>query len=157
MTMAVAMHGTVKREVASKRHDLFDRFFDDFPEALRRPLLFWPERTFDPMRVEEFVEDGTLVVRVEIAGIDPDKDLDLSLEGDMLHVRAERREEEKAEGRYYVRSEHRYGSFQRDIPLPKATSEEDIHARYADGILEVRVLVKEAELRKERRIQIAKG
>ena len=60
MTMAMAVHDKTKRDVAPRRHDLVDRFFDDWPEAFRRPLLLWPERALDPMRVEEFAEDGPL-------------------------------------------------------------------------------------------------
>ena len=62
MRMALVKHQTERRDVP-KRLDVFDRFFDDWPEVLRRPVLFWPERGTDPMRVEEFVDDGALVIR----------------------------------------------------------------------------------------------
>jgi HSP20 family protein len=105
----------------------------------RRPVLLWPEREFGSIGVEEFTEDGALVVRVEIAGIDPDKDVEVSVEDDVLHIAAERREEEKTEERNYVRREFRYGSFHRDLPLPRGTVQADVKASYKDGILEVRV------------------
>jgi HSP20 family protein len=126
-------------EVAPRRLDFFDRFFDDWPEALRRPLVVWPERGLESIGVEEFTEDGTLVVRVEFAGVDPDKDIELSVKDDVLHIAAERRQEEKTEERNYVRRELRYGSFHRDLPLPKGTTQTDVKASYKDGILEVRV------------------
>jgi len=160
--MAIAKHDQPRRDqprhdVAPRRHDFLDRFFDDWPEAFRHPLLMWPDRPLDPMRVEEFAEEGTLVVRAELAGVDPDKDIEVSVEGDMLHIRAERREEEKTESRDYVRREHRYGSFHRDIPLPKGISEGDVKASYKNGILEVRAPMKEAELAAVKKIPVAKS
>jgi HSP20 family protein len=139
MTMALVKHDRSKHEVIPRRQDLFDRFFDDWPEMFRRPVLMWPERGLDSIGVEEFTEDGTRVVRVELAGIDPDKDVEVSVEDDVLHIAAERREEEKTEERNYVRRELRYGSFHRDLPLPRGTAEADVKASYKDGILEVRI------------------
>ena len=155
--MAMEKHDKTKDDVAPRRRDFFDRFFDDWPELFRRPVLLWPERGFDPMRVEEFTEDGTLVVRVEVAGVDPDNDIEVRVEGDALHIGVERREEEKKEGRNYIRREQRYGSFQRDIPLPKGTSDADIKANYNDGILEVRLPMTKAEVEAGKRIPITKG
>lgn len=154
--MAHAKHDELKHELAPRGHEFFERFFEDWPEVFRRPFLFWPERWLDTMRVEEFSEGGAFVVRVELPGIDPDKDVEISVVGDMLHIGAERREEEKTEGRDYVRREHRYGSFHRDIPFPKGTSEADIKASYKDGILEVRVPVKKPEPQAVKKISVTK-
>jgi HSP20 family protein len=112
-------------------------FWEDWPELLRRPVMsrFGMEH---PMRVEEFTEDGTLVIRAEMPGIDPDKDVEISLTNNMLSIQAERREEERVEKRNYVRSEMRYGSFSRVIPVPAGLTEADIKATYKDGILEIR-------------------
>ncbi len=155
--MAIARHDQPRHEMAPRRHDFLDRFFDDWPETFRRPLLLWPDRPLDPMRVEEFAEEGTLVVRAELAGLDPDKDIELSVEGDILHIRAERHEEEKTEGRDYVRREQRYGLFQRDIPLPKGISETAIKASYKQGILEVRAPMAKGDLEAVKKIPVAKA
>lgn len=139
--MALLKHESSHAEVAPRTRDLFDRFFDDRFDLFRRPLLVWPQE--GGVRVEEFREGGTLVVRAEMAGLDPEKDVEVSMSDHTLHIAAERREEEKTEERDYVRSEFRYGSFARDIPLPSGVSETDITASYKDGILEVRVPVQE--------------
>lgn len=105
----------------------------------------WPriERLFGDvshaLRVEEFTEGNEAVVRVEIPGIDPDKDVDITVSDSMLNIRAERREEKKTEekGRYH--SEFRYGSFSRTVSLPPGVTEKDVKATYKDGILEVRM------------------
>lgn len=91
------------------------------------------------MKVEEYVEDGTVIIRAEMPGIDPEKDVDISIDGGILHLKAhreEKTEEDKPEG---YRSEFHYGSFERSIRLPSGVSEKDITASYKDGILEVRV------------------
>ena len=93
------------------------------------------------MRIEEFKEDSQHVVRAEIPGIDPDRDVELSVEHGVLHLRAERHETEVHRGHGSFRSEFKYGSFERALRLPSGASEDDVTATYKDGILEVRVPV----------------
>jgi HSP20 family protein len=102
-----------------------------FPEVLRA-------LDADRIRVEEYRDDGSVVVRAELPGLDPDKDIDVTVTDGVLRIHAQReeREEAKEEGRY--RSEFHYGSFTRRVPLPEGTSQDAIEATYRDGILEVR-------------------
>ncbi len=93
------------------------------------------------MRAEEFVQDGRYVLRVEAPGVDPAKDVEVTVEGDMLLIRVERREEVKEE----KRSEFRYGSFERRAVLPVHVRTDDVTATYRDGILEVSVGMEEAK------------
>ena len=87
------------------------------------------------IRVEDFVEDDTYVLRADLPGIDPESDVDISLEGDVLTISGERREEIKERHRQEVH----YGSFVRTVHLPGNPGEGDVTASYADGVLEVRV------------------
>ncbi|MEO5780365.1 MULTISPECIES: Hsp20/alpha crystallin family protein [Arthrobacter] len=89
------------------------------------------------IKVEQFQDGTTLVVRAEVPGIDPDKDVDVSVSDGMLHIKAEREEKSEHKGKAGYRSEFRYGSFTRSITLPAGAREEDITATYKDGILEV--------------------
>jgi HSP20 family protein len=130
--------------------DMFERWFADLP----RPR-FWPElrRSFEgmgPLRVEEFTEGDQVIVRAEMPGIDPDKDVQISVSDHTLHLRAERRQESKTEEKGGYRSEFHYGSFARTLPLPVGATDKDVKATYKDGILEVRIPVdrKEAEAKK---------
>ena len=86
-------------------------------------------------RVEEFVEDGSYVLRAELPGLDPAKDVEVFVSDGVLTVNAERREERKESGR----SEFHYGVFTRSVALPAGAREDDITATYADGILIVKV------------------
>ncbi|MDN3937824.1 MULTISPECIES: Hsp20/alpha crystallin family protein [unclassified Arthrobacter] len=90
------------------------------------------------MKVEQFQDGNTLVVRAEVPGIDPDKDVDVSVSDGMLHIRAEREEKSEHKSKNGYRSEFRYGSFSRSVALPAGAKEEDITATYKDGVLEVR-------------------
>lgn len=108
------------------------------------------------LRVEEFQEDGTLVVRAEAPGIDPDEDVEITVSDWALRIKAERRKETKVEEKGAYRSEFRYGSFTRSIPLPAGATEDDVQASYHDGILEVRIPVS-AERAEARRIPVARG
>jgi HSP20 family protein len=116
----------------------WDRFWawPNFPQMRR----FFEE---EDMRVEEFVDEDQLVVRAEMPGIDPDRDVEIDIRDHALRIRAERRQEERHEedGRY--RSEFHYGTFTRVVPLSRSVSEEDVKASYRDGILEVRVPIDE--------------
>lgn len=79
-------------------------------------------------------EGSKLVIRAELPGIDPKRDIEITLTRDVLHIRAYRAV--GPEPRDHP-SDLRYGSFVRDITLPPNTTEDQVEARYHDGILEV--------------------
>ena len=91
------------------------------------------------MRVEEVVDDETMVIRAEMPGIDPERDVEISVSDGFLHIHAEREERTEEERQNGYRSEFRYGTFERSLELPEGTVDSDITATYKDGILEVRV------------------
>lgn len=113
--------------------DMFRNFFTG--ETLL-PRVF--EGRASMMRVEEYLEDGTCVIRAELPGVDPEKDVEISVVNGVLHLRAERQERNEEERPEGYRSEFHYGRIERSIRLPEGTTEEDIKASYKDGILEVR-------------------
>ena len=95
------------------------------------------------MRMEEFVDGDTFVVRAELPGVDPDQDVEITVAEDVLTIAAERREErtEGEKGKPGYRSEFRYGSYRRSISLPPGVTADAVSATYSDGILEVRAPV----------------
>ena len=109
------------------------------------------------LRVEEFEEAGTLVVRAEMPGIDPDKDLEISVTEGMLTIRAERTEEEETSKKHFHRKELRYGGFSRTVQLPEGVKEADIKAAYKDGILEIHVPAPETPKTEATRVPIARA
>ena len=131
--------------------DIF-RWFDEFD-----PLFFSP--TVDPHRfngewtpaVDVFERNGDLVVMAEIPGIDA-KELDVTVEDNVLRLRGERKHESETEKEGYYRHERFHGTFERSIPLPAEVETEKIDATYTDGVLEI-VLPKAAETA-ARRIEV---
>lgn len=120
--------------------EMFARWFSDWPRwPSVRSVMESALEGAEPMRIEEKVEGNELVIRAEMPGIDPDKDVDISVHEGVLDIRAERRQEAKEETKGHYRSEFRYGSFARRVPLSEGVSEEQVTASYRDGILEVRV------------------
>jgi len=105
--------------------------------SLFSDLISWVESaTSEPeIRVEEYFEDGRHVIRADIPGVDPRKDIELTVDGRVLKLRAERRAEQHDKHR----TEIRYGTFTRVLTLPHGTKPEDVKADYADGVLTVSV------------------
>jgi HSP20 family protein len=108
------------------------------------------------IKVEEFTEDATLVIRAEIPGVDPEKDVEITVEGRMLHITAHRTEEEEKKERDFYRRELRYGSFERSIPLPEGADGQSVTATYGDGMLEVRIPLPEPEKQEARRVTVSR-
>ncbi|GAB7143190.1 hypothetical protein AWC22_18030 [Mycobacterium riyadhense] len=117
-------------------------------------LPSWAEVTsaFDGRLIplEDEVQDGHYVVRAELPGIDPGKDVDITLRDGQLTIKAERTETKESKGR----SEFRYGSFVRSVTLPAGAKEDDIKATYDKGILTVSVAVSDEAAPTEKHIAV---
>ena len=101
--------------------------------------------------VDVFDNKDAVVVKAELAGMDPD-DIQIEVEDNVLTVKGERRFEETVDEERYYRVERRYGSFQRSLALPQGVRPDDISASYEDGILIVTVPKVEEE--KPKRIEV---
>ncbi|SBT38539.1 Hsp20/alpha crystallin family protein [Micromonospora auratinigra] len=95
--------------------------------------LSWLPMLAPTIRVEDYLDGDRYVVRAELPGLDPAKDVHITRTGDTLRLDVVRRESHQDK----VHSEFHYGSFSRLIPLPAGVREETVKARYADGILEI--------------------
>lgn len=104
------------------------------------------------IRIEESVNENEIVVRAEMPGVDPDKDIEVSFDDGLLMITGEKRVEKKEPDR----SEFHYGSFSRSIALPHGVKEGDVHATYKDGILEVKVLVPK-DVTKSKKVSISRA
>jgi len=108
-----------------------------FPDVGHWMESSWPFGERHELRIEDYDDDGNYVVRAEMPGLDPDRDIRITIDGDRLRILAERSERKHERGH----SEFRYGSFSRSVPLPRGADTEHIQARYDAGILEVKVPV----------------
>jgi HSP20 family molecular chaperone IbpA len=132
-----------------QRRSLFpelSEWFSGFPTWADFRLMF----DTHPMRLEEDIEDGRYVLRAELPGIDPAKDVAITVRDGQLTIKAERREKKESDGR----SEFSYGSFVRSVSLPSGANEDDIKATYDKGILTVSVAVPQEAAPSERHITV---
>lgn len=101
------------------------------------------------LRLEDELKDGKYQVRAEIPGVDPGKDVNITVHNGRLTIQAERTETKESDGR----SEFSYGLFERSVALPSGADEDAITASYDKGILTVSVPVSEAKPT-EKRIEV---
>jgi len=147
------------RRAAESPWNRLDRLFDEWMRVQPMRRLLGAEAPGEEIiRVDEYRDDDTQVIRAELPGIDPDDDVDISVSGGMLRINAQRRVEEESEEKGYTRREMRYGSFTRTLPLAEGATEDDIRAGYEDGVLEIRVPVAQPKARGEpRKIPVSHG
>jgi HSP20 family protein len=125
----------------------FARFDELFRDGDGRQLL----------RVDEFEEKGKLVIRAEVPGIDPDKDVEIGVGDGALSIKVEHTEQAEEAKKEFHRKEIRYGGYYRTLPLPDGVKESDVTASYKDGILEISVPVPEETKSESRRVPVARS
>jgi len=133
----------------------WEPFALDLPDRWKRFFDFIPEGE-NWMRVEEIHEDDTLVIRAELPGVDPEKDIDISVSDGVLHIEGRREESKEDKDQRSYRSEFRYGTFSRDLTLPKGVEGKQVKASYRDGILEVRIPWPDAKAEAPKRVAISR-
>jgi HSP20 family protein len=112
----------------------WERRFDDL---FGRPLWRLPveERGWMPA-VDVFEKEDRFVVKAELPGMKED-DIDVSVVGDTLSIKGEKKTETETKDEDYYRCERSYGSFYRSIPIPSNVDADKIEASFEDGVLEV--------------------
>ena len=141
------------KEIARFRDEmdnLFNRFFD-----LETPISkrFFGDAEWSP-RVDVGEGQGEIMVKVEVPGCEA-KDLDLKLDGRLLTISGEKRQEREEKEENYHRVERSYGSFSRTVELPAEVDPEAIDATYKDGVL--KVALKKTKSTETRKIEIKAG
>jgi HSP20 family protein len=87
--------------------------------------------------------DGELIVTAELPGIDPYKDVEITVDEDYLTVKGEKSQEKEVSEEDRYMHERKYGKFVRRVPVPEGVSADKIAANYAKGILTVKVTLPE--------------
>ncbi|KKO20703.1 MAG: molecular chaperone [Candidatus Brocadia sp.] len=87
-----------------------------------------------PLDLSETADKVT--VKAEIPGMDP-KEIDISIQGDTLIIKGEKKEEKEEKGKNYYRMERRYGNFTRSVDLPASVDTNKVTAECKNGVLEI--------------------
>ena len=121
------------REVTRLRREM-DRLWDDYFGSGRRGLHPLQAEFAPAVDVTETAE--AVVVKAEVPGMDA-KDINISVAGEVLTIKGEKKSErEEKEENYHV-VERSYGSFSRSMTLPAAVDVDKIEAKYDKGVLTV--------------------
>jgi HSP20 family protein len=131
--------------------DEMNRVFDNFWRGDFLPEGFPLTRAFPSIEVSE--TEDKVIVRAEVPGMEA-KDIELSLVGDRLEIKGEKKEEKEQNEKGYYAREVRYGTFQRSIQLPATVNVDKVQAECRKGVLKITLAKKEDQ--KSRKI-VVKG
>lgn len=118
------------------RGSLFDDFFKDFaPGFYVRPLHGDGLPTPSQIKIDVKEDDAAYTVQAEVPGV-PKEDIHISIDGNVVSLRAEvRQHDEKREGEKVLRSERYYGAVARSFQLPVDVDATQAKAKYDNGVL----------------------
>ena len=130
-----------------------DRLFEDFfgREWGLEPL--WRERGARAPALDIAETEDAVEVKAEVPGIDP-KEIEVTVSGDMLTIKGEKKEEKEEKKKAYHRIERFCGSFFRNIALPVGTDTAKVTATFDKGILTVKLPKKEEAKKKAITVEV---
>jgi HSP20 family protein len=139
------------REAMTLR-DAVNRLFED---SFVRPFGGWPLGDRDGgsnvLAVDMYETNDDVMVKASLPGVKPE-DVDITVTGNVLDIRAETKQEsEETRGDYHYR-ERRYGTFQRSLSLPVDVKADQVEATFENGVLTLKM--PKAEQAKARQIRI---
>lgn len=117
------------------RADPFDVAFRDFFRNMLRPTRMNIE-TEPEMRLDMKETDNAYMIHAEMPGVNKE-DIEVSIDGNLVTLRAEVRREKEEKGETMLRSERYYGAMTRSFTLATDVDEKAATAKYTDGVLEL--------------------
>jgi HSP20 family protein len=117
-------------EIQGEVNRLFDSLF-----GRPAPAATQSGRAWVPFVDMQETKDD-LVLTIEVPGV-REKDVSVSLTGDLLSVKGERRFEQEMKDQTWLHVERAYGKFERTIQLPMPVQADKVKAAYRDGVLEI--------------------
>jgi len=134
-----------------------NELFGDLLPAYDMPAIAGtPLKTNWFPRIDMVEGERDLLVTAELPGLS-DKDVEISLVGDLLTIKGEKKFELDEKGRVFHRSERSYGSFQRVFELPCDVDRKSIKAVFEKGVLKVSLPKIESAQRSVCRIEVKPG
>ena len=107
-----------------------EKFFD---EDFFTPVF---QKISSDLAVDVYEKDNNIVAEMQIPGVDP-KEINISIENNLLRVSGSRKEEKEEKKKNYYRKEIRKGAFERIVRLPAEVEESKAQAEYKDGVLKI--------------------
>jgi HSP20 family protein len=145
--MATVVRWEPFREIASLQNEM-SRFMNGLLEGGGRTNQPWVPA------LDVWETESEIVYALDLPGVQEDH-VSVELDEGALTITAERDRTQEGSNERFYRFERRYGTFSRTVGLPQGVTESDIHADYANGVLEVHV--RKPEQPKPKRIQLGAG
>ncbi len=144
-TKAIAVR---KADELVPRWGELDRWFDRMVEDMWRrpfPSLFGRESLLPASMLalrapslDVYEEKDDVVVKAELPGMKKEE-IEVTVSGDVVTIKGEKKQEEEVKEKDYYRRERTYGSFSRSVALPSEVKGDQVKASFKDGVLEVRM------------------
>ncbi|MBF0217148.1 MAG: Hsp20/alpha crystallin family protein [Candidatus Omnitrophica bacterium] len=103
--------------------------------------------------IDVFDSKDNILVKADIPGMKKE-DIEVSVHGDTLSIKGEKKEEKEVKEKDFVKTERFYGSFTRSLRLPSEVDSEKVTATYKDGVLELTLAKREETKPKQIKIEI---
>jgi len=136
---------------------LFDRFVRGFGlPSLRSMADFeppWRSFIFSAPPIDMSEDDKAYKISAELPGLDA-QDVEVSVSGDKLVLKGEKRQEQEEKNKNYYHSERTYGSFQRSFELPASVDRDKIAADFSKGVLTITLPKTAAMQQQQKKIEI---
>ena len=138
------------KELRRDMESMYDRFFE--PDFMPSTYLFGKGKWGPKLDISEGRKGIT--VKAEIPGIEA-KDFDISIDGRLLNIRGEKKQEQTEKEETYYRVESSYGYFNRTIELPAEVDPDKVDASYKKGILKIKL--RKTQSSETKRIKVTSG
>jgi HSP20 family protein len=128
--------GSAERDPFRSLQRQVDKLFNDFGRDV--PSLGWTRNGSFGLAVDVVETNKEIVVTTEIPGVE-EKDINVTLSGDTLTIRAEKKADKEESDKDYRISERSYGMFERVMSLPFRADPAKVDAKFEKGVLKVKV------------------
>ena len=122
---------------------MFEEWFEDFwsrpfPRMWRPDFWRLRQISLEAPALDVYDQKDDLIVKAEIPGLTKDE-IDISLEGNTLTIKGEKKKEEEVKEEDYYRCERTFGAFSRSVELPADVQADKVNASFKNGVLEIRL------------------
>jgi HSP20 family protein len=131
-----SLWGNDPRDPVKNLRDEIDQVFESFGRGLPAGIRAMAGVKFPALDVTESAD--AVEITAELPGVD-EKDVDLTVTGDTLTIRGEKKSEHETTDKNVHVLERTYGAFARTVPLPFAADPKTVEATFKAGVLKVHV------------------
>ncbi len=134
--MPTIFSGTPEKDPFRSLQKQIDQVFTEFSRDM--PGFGWPRNGSLSLAVDVIETDNALKISADLPGVD-EKDISVTLAGDVLTIKAEKKTEKEEKGKDFRLCERSYGVFERSMALPFKAESSKVDAKFDKGVLKVTI------------------